>query len=181
MPREISDEEYSWLQSRRQVADLADSIWNDPILGREAKSLLKKKMPNAQIPDHDIRAEMQQEFAARDQRQHEEREAYRIAQEDAYWKRERDRVKTENNYNDDEIKDLEKFMVENNVGSYEVASAYRKSKMPKPSEPTMVRDPHWNIGKSDAFKEIAKDPEEWGKSEIMKALIKEQNKAVGSF
>lgn len=178
MPREISDEEYNWLQNRRQVADLADSLWNDPILGREAKALLKKKMPNVQIPDHDIRAEVQEEFRVRDQRDHEAREAFRVAQEDAYWKNERDRVKKENNYNDDEIKDLEKFMVENNVGSYEVASAYRKSKMPKPSEPTTVRDPFWNIGKSDTFKEIAKDPEAWGQGELMKVLNKQQNQGT---
>jgi hypothetical protein len=181
MPREITDEEYNWLQGRRQVADLADSVWNDPILGREAKALLKKKMPNVQIPDHDIRQEMNDRFQQEEERRIQERNTEQQQREDQYWRTKRSETQKKHNLSDDEIKDLEKFMLENNVGDYGIAAEYRAAKAPRPSTPTQQREHFWNHGKGDVFKEIAKDPEEWGRNEIMQALIKEQNKAPGSF
>ena len=62
MPREVSDAEWAQLQSAKQIAELAGQVWDDPALGPEAKALLKKKIPNLQIPDHDIRTEMRDGF-----------------------------------------------------------------------------------------------------------------------
>ena len=78
MPREISEEEWNFLQQEHQVASMARSVWDDPRLGPHAKALLKEKMPNMAIPDHDIRTEMNQRFAERDQRDREERETERV-------------------------------------------------------------------------------------------------------
>ena len=181
MPREISDEEYAYLQNQRQIADVANSLWNDPQLGAEAKALLKKKHPNLNIPEHDIRSEVRQEFAERDRRQNEEREAERIAREDQHWKAERKRTQDAYGIPEDKMKDMEKWMYDNNVGSYEVAATYHAAKNPKPSEPAGYKDPYWNHGKSDLFKEIAKDPEEWGRSEIIKALNADQQKQRNAF
>ena len=184
MPKQLSDAEYNYLIEQNQVADVANALWNDPELGPQAKALLKKKMPGLQIPDHDLRTEMRNEFAARDKKQAEDREKDRISREDAYWREQRSKTQSENNYTDDEMKDLEKFMVDNSVPSYEIAATYRNAKMPKPSNPETssgYKDPYWNHGKSDTFKEIAKDPEEWGRSEIMKALTSQQNRNRNAF
>jgi hypothetical protein len=178
---EITKEQLDYYISQDQIANAANSIWNDPELGQEARALLKKKMPNLQIPDHDLRAEIRNEFATRDQKAHEEREASRIAQEDAYWKSERKKVQDAYGYTEDGMRDLEKMMYERNIGDYEVAATYHSSKNPKPSEPTAgYKDPYWNHTKSDLFKEIAKDPEEWGRNEIMNALRNDQ-KARNQF
>jgi hypothetical protein len=174
MPREISEEEYSYLQNRRQIADVADLLWNDPQLGPEAKALLKKKMPNLNIPEHDIRSEIREEFSKRDAKQAEEREAERVSKEDKYWKEQRQKTMDAYGMPEEKMKEMEKWMYDNNVGSYEVAATYHAAKNPKPSEPAGYKDPYWNHGKSDLFKEIAKDPEEWGRNEIMRALTGQQ-------
>lgn len=183
MPKQISDEEYHALLSDHQIANAARKLWDDPLTGPEAKALLKKGMPEVVIPEHDIRVEMHNEFAERDRKQQEEREAARIAQQDAYWKDQRQKTQSEYGIPEEKMKDMEKWMWENNVGSYEVAATYHAAKNPKPSEPTGAgyKDPYWNHGKSDLFKEIIKDPEEWGRSEIIKALNNDQTKIRGGF
>ena len=64
MPRTIPDEEYTFLQGRRQIADFVESIYNDPQLTKEAKALIKKKYPKWQIPDYDIEERLEQRLAA---------------------------------------------------------------------------------------------------------------------
>ena len=183
MPKQLTDAEYNYLIEQDQVANVANALWNDPELGPQTKALLKKKLPNLQIPDHDLRTEMRGEFAKRDKKQREEREAEEIAKQDNFWKGERARVQKQYGYTDDGIKDLEQLMLYKHIGDYEVAATYHAAKNPKPSEPTSMgyKDPYWNHGKSDLFKEIAKDPEEWGRSEIMKALHNDQNRNKGGF
>lgn len=183
MPKELSDEEFAFLQSEHQIASVARQLWDDPTLGPEAKALLKKKMPNLPIPDHDIRAEVRAEFAERDRKANEEREAERIKSEDAYWRGERQKTMDQWGIPEDRMKEMEKWMYTNNIGSYEVAATYHAAKNPKPSEPSGAgyKDPYWNHGKSDLFKEISKDPEEWGRSEIIKAIQGDVNRQRGGF
>lgn len=177
MPREISDEEWNFLQQEHQVASMARSVWEDPKLGPHAKALLKEKMPNMPIPDHDIRAEMDRRFEEFYKRDDEEREQHRVQTEDAFWKGERKKVQDQYGYTEDGMKDLEKMMLEKHIGDYEVAATYHTAKNPKPSEPTSgYKDPYWNHTKSDLFQQIAKDPEEWGRSEIIKAITNDQNR-----
>jgi hypothetical protein len=80
------------------------------------------------------------------------------------------------------MKELEKFMFERNVGDYEVAATYHAAKNPKPSEPTAgYKDPYYNFGKGDLFKEIAKDPEGWGRDEIIKAIRNDEARNRNAF
>lgn len=183
MPREISDQEYAALLSDHQIANTAREIWDDPNLGPAAKELLKRKMPNVQIPDHDIRTEFRKELADRDRKQQEERESERLKKEDDYWKGERSRVQKEYGFTDDAMKDLEKTMLEKNIGDYDVAATYHAAKNPKPSDAFNqgYKDPYWNHGKSDTFKEIARDPEEWGRNEILRALHNDQQRQRNAF
>jgi hypothetical protein len=175
MPREISDEEYNFLQARRQIADFVEPIWNDPQLSTEAKALIKKKYPNMQIADYDLEQKVEQRFAERDRTEREAREEHQRQTDEKYWKEQRESVQKKYNFTDEGMQDLEKFMLEKNVGDYNVAAEYRAAKEPKASEPT-YKDPYWHHERSDTFKEIAKDPEEWGRSEIMKALRNDQNR-----
>jgi hypothetical protein len=181
MPREISDAEYQQWQIDKQIAGLANEVWDDPQLGPAAKELLKRKRPGIQIPDHDIRTEMRDGFAKIEKNREEEKLAEKQAKEDEYWKGQRRKIQDEYGYTDDGMKDLEKMMMDKNIGDYEVAATYHTAKNPKASEPSGYKDPYWNHGKSDTFKEIAKDPEEWGRSEIMKALQNDQRRNRNAF
>lgn len=181
MPREISDAEYQEYQTAKQIAALAGEVWDDPQLGPAAKELVKRKRPGLQIPDHDIRTEMRQGFANLEKKHEDEKAAERQQREDEYWKNQRKKVQDEFGFTEDGIKDLEKFMLERNIGDYEVAATYHAAKNPKASEPTSYKDPYYQFGKSDTFKEIAKDPEEWGRSEILKALHNDQKRSRNAF
>jgi hypothetical protein len=175
---EITDEQLRQWQEDNRVAAVARKVWDDPRTSDRSKALLKEIFPETVIPDHDIRNEIRGEFAKRDKAAADAAEADRVAREDAHWRGERKKTQDAYGMTEDAMKDMEKWMYENNVGSYEVAATYHAAKNPKPSEPSGsgYKDPYWNHGKSDLFKEIAKDPEEWGRNEILGALRNEQNR-----
>jgi len=168
MPRQISDEEYGFLKGRQQVADFVESIYNDPILTREAKSLIKKKYPHIQIPDYDIEqkldARLNKEKADRDAAE----EAKRKAADDEKYASLRKKTQSDYGFTDEAMTKLEQMMVERNIGDYEAAAMLMASKEPPSSDPT--HDGHWNHEKQESFAEISNDPEAWGRNEILKAL-----------
>ena len=127
-PRQVTDEEYNFLQGRRQVADFVESIYNDPQLTREAKALIKKKYPNLQIADYDIEQKVEARFAkdAEERRTKEDNE--RKAREDTAFKEKRGDTQKRYGFTDDAMKRLETMMVERNIGDYEVAAEYMASR-----------------------------------------------------
>lgn len=169
MPRTISDAEDAHLQNRKQVADFVESIYNDPTLSREAKALIKKKYPAIQIPDYDLMNTVEQRFAQDKQEREQEARERREAEEQREYEQTRGSTQKKYGFTDEAMNDLEKFMVERNIGDYEVAATYRATQNPKTSE-AIMDDQRWNHTKQEGFKEIAADPEGWGKMEIMKAL-----------
>ena len=176
MPRTIPDEEYQFLQGRRQIADFVESIYNDPQLNREAKALIKKKYPQMAIPDYDIEQRVEERFAA-DKKERDERETKQRDQtEQQNFQNLRKKTQEQYGFTDKAMEDLEKLMLERNVGDYEVAAQYMASKEPRPSDATAFNDGRWNIDKAPGFAEIAKDPEGWGRSEILKALYNDQDR-----
>jgi hypothetical protein len=176
MPRTIPDEEYQFLQGRRQVADFVESIYNDPQLNKEAKALIKKKYPQMQIPDYDIEQRVEERLAA-DKKEREDREAAQRKQADEQsFNNMRSETQKRYGFTDKAMEELEQFMVEHNVGDYEVAAGYKAAKEPKPSDATF-HDNRWDHDKAPGFAEIAKDPEGWGRSEILKTLYSEQERS----
>lgn len=168
MPKQLTDEEFARLSGRAQVADFVESIYNDPQLNREAKALIKKKYPNIQIPDYDLMNQVEQRFEQERQSREEEKRTQREAEEQREYEQTRSATQKRYGFTDEAMTDLEKMMVERNIGDYEVAATYRATQNPSPSE--ALDDQRWNHSKQEGFKEIAADPEGWGKMEIMKAL-----------
>jgi hypothetical protein len=178
MPKNISDEEYSYLQSRRQVADFVESIYNDPNLNKEAKRLIKRKYPNLAIPDYDLEEKVESRLNARDEEDRKRKDEEQRELEDARYRRERERTQKEYGFTDDAMNEMEQMMVSKNIGDYEAAAMLMAKKNPKSSESTY--DSHfWNHEKSDGFNEIAKDPEGWGRNELMKAIRADQDRQRG--
>jgi hypothetical protein len=178
MPREVTDEEYNFLQGRRQVADFVESIYNDPQLAKEAKALIKRKYPQVQIPDYDIEERVTQKIDEDRKARENERKAAKEAEQEKHFQQTRSRVQQDYGFTDDAMKDLEKFMVEKGVGDYEVAASYQASKNPKQSEAN-YSDGLWNHQKQDGFAEIAKDPEGWARNELLGAMRRDQDKMRG--
>lgn len=169
MPKQITDEEYARLAARAQVADFVEGIYNDPQLNREAKALIKKKYPQLQIPDYDLMTQVEQRFAQDKQEREEEKRTQREEAEQREYESTRSATQQKYGFTDEAMNDLEKMMVERNIGDYEVAATYHATQNPKTSE-ALIDDQRWNHSKQEGFKEIAADPEGWGKMEIMKAL-----------
>ena len=176
MPRQVSDEEYAFLQNKRQIADFSESLYNDPALSNELKGLIKRKYPNVQIADYDIEQRLQQRLDEDRKQRDDERAAERSEREQERFNNIRKETQDKYGFTDDAMTELEKMMVERNVGDYEVAAKYMASQNPKPSEATF-KDDRWNHSKAPGFAEIAKDPEEWARSEIMKSLYNDQERA----
>lgn len=180
MPRQLTDEEFNFLQGRRQVADFVESIYNDPQLNREAKALIKKKYPSLQIPDYDIETKMEARFD-KDKREREEAAARRRrAEQDELFKKQRAETQKKHNFTDDAMTRLEALMVERNIGDYEAGAMLLASKEPKPMANGGDFDSsRWHHEKQDNFAEIAKDPEAWGRDQIMRAIHTDQERARG--
>ena len=178
--RQLTDEEYNFLQGRRQVADFVESIYNDPQLNREAKALIKKKYPNLQIPDYDIETRVEARFDA-EKREREEAEAQkRRTEEDERFKRDRKTTQDKYGFTDDAMGRLEQLMIDRNIGDYEAGAMLMASREPKPMAPGGDLDhSRWNHQKQDGFAEIAKDPEAWGREQIMRAIQTDQERARG--
>ena len=181
MPRQIADEEYTFLRNRAQVADFVESIYNDPALNKEAKRLIKKKYPQMQIPDLDIEDRVEARFAEEKTRRDEQAAKDDKAKQDAdeqKWKDRRKEIQDEYGFTDDAMKDLEKMMVERNIGDYEVAASFKASRDPKPSDSDFETG-RWDYPSTPGFEQIAKDPEAWGRNEILKALNSDKSRQKG--
>lgn len=176
MPRQVSDEEYSYLQNRRMTADFVESIYNDPQLNKEAKRLIKKKYPNLAIPDFDLEEKVEQRFSAAEQRKQQEATAEKQRKDQEAWNASRTGVKKQYGLTDEGLTDLEKWMEEHAVADHEVAASYRHAKDPKTSEPTYDSQ-YWHHDKADNFKEISADPEAWARREILGAIQKDSDRA----
>src|SRR6516162_9543506 len=169
MPQQLTDEQWAYYQSQDYKASLADDLWNDPQLGREAKALVKKKHPDISIPDYDIEARVEQRLDE-DRKQREEAKAKEKEETDRkHFDNLRSETQKKYGITEDGMKDLEKFMVERNIGDYEVAASYKISKEPKQAEANFDNF-RWNYDKQPGVSEIAKDPEAWGRSEILRAI-----------
>jgi hypothetical protein len=169
MPRQITDQEDQYLQGRRQIADFAETLYNDPELSRELKGMIKRKYPNMKIDDYDLEQRLEERLSAERREREEQENARRTEQDQERFQNLRKKTQDQYGFTDKAMEDLEKLMIERNVGDYDVAAQYMASKEPKPSEASFTSD-RWNHSQAPGFSEIAKDPEEWGRNEILKAL-----------
>jgi hypothetical protein len=180
MPREVTDEEYNYLMGRKQVADFVESIYNDPSLNKEAKALIKRKYPNLQITDYDLETKIEKRFEAEKKARDDQEQAAKKAAEDDAWKKTREKTQQDYGFTEDGMKELEDFMVQKNIGDYEVAASYMASKNPKQSDATYGHnDGLWNHSKQEGFKEIASDPEGWARSQILQAIRRDDERNKG--
>jgi hypothetical protein len=66
-------------------------------------------------------------------------------------------------------------MVERNIGDYEAAATFKAARDPKPID-AQLNSHYWDHTKKSGWAEIAKDPEAWGRKEIMGAIQRDQQR-----
>ena len=178
MPRTLTDDQLRFYEQKRWTADLAESIFNDPQLGNEAKALIKRKHPNLKIEDYDLETRINARFDAERQEREDAANAKREADDKVTFDKARKSVQERYGFTDEAMTKLEKFMEDRYVGDYDVAASYFAAQQPKSIE--AATDTHfWNHQKQAGFKEIASDPEAWGRSEILGAIQRDQERMKG--
>jgi hypothetical protein len=178
VPRTISDEQYNFYEQARGVAQVAVDLLNDPNLGNEAKALLKRKHPHYRDPEFDIRNEFNKRFDEEKQQREDAERASKDEKTKSEIAAQRKAVQDKYGFTDEGMVELEKFMEEKFVGDYDVAASYKAARAPKAMDATF-NDHFWNHEKQKGFAEIAKDPEAWGRSEILGAIQRDQERARG--
>jgi hypothetical protein len=131
--------------------------------------MIKKKYPNMRIDDYDLEQRVEERLNAEKREREDAENARRTEQDQEKFQSLRNKTKERYGFTDEAMTELEKMMVERNVGDYEVAAEYMATKNPKPVD-TDHGDGLWHHSKAPGFAEIAKDPEDWGRNEILKAL-----------
>src|SRR5262245_48462368 len=180
--REIEEAEYQRLKAREQVADFVEPIYNNPKLSKQAKRLIKEQYPDIEIADLDIEDRLNARLDDEKKEREDADKARSDAERDKNFKEMRSKTQKDYGFTDEGMADLERFMLERNIGDYEVAASYRASKEPKPSEANADdgRDHFWNHAQQDGFAEISADPEKWARKEILGAIKRDQAKARDS-
>jgi hypothetical protein len=189
MPVTLNDDQVAELRQRlgqaetnRQIAEAARGVWDDPDLGEAAKRLWKQKYPDTSIPDYDLEQRLRGEIQKdRDERAAADKAA-RDREADARVASERKAVQDRYGATDDAMTRLERLMVERNIGDYEVAAEYMFSREPRASDgrDDSYDGQYWRHDQQDLFKEIAADPEEWGRKEILKTLREGERQRPGT-
>jgi len=188
MPVTLTDEQVTELRQRlgqaetnRQIAEAAKGVWDDPEFGDQAKALWKRKYPDTSIPDFDLEQRINKRLDERDKREADERKAARDREQDERIASQRKTTQEGFGFTDDAMKRLEDFMVERNIGDYEIAAEAFSARNPRVSDgqDAGYDSQFWQHEKQDLFKEIAADPEEWGRKEILKTLREGEQRRPG--
>lgn len=183
MPLTLTDEQVAALRAEREqaardksVRESVDAIWNDPELGDRAKELFKKKFPETRIDDYDLKQQIFSRLDAEKEAAEKARREQLEAESVARLQTQKSRVQQEYGFTDDAMERMEKEMNERRVYDYEAMAPYFASKEPKPIESYQTSN-RWNHDRSETFKKIAADPEDYAFNEIVQTLREQERRA----
>jgi hypothetical protein len=188
MPTTLTDEQVAELRQRltkantdSEIAAAAAGLWNDPEHGDAAKALWKKKYPDSKIDGYDTEQRVRAMLDERDKKAADERKAASDREQDDRLASQRKSTQEAYGFTDDAMTRLEQLMVDKGVGDYEVAAEYFASRNPRVSDgqDAGFDSQFWNHERQDTFKEIATDPEGWGRREILKTLREGERRQPG--
>lgn len=154
---------------------MVEPVYNNPKTRRRSQELLKEIYPQLEIQDYEIQKQIDDRLNAVQKERDEEKAAAKQKAEDDAWKAQRAKVQKEYGFTDEAMTDLEREMKERYIGDYEVAATYRAAKNPAVSEPSYDSQ-HWHHERAPGWAEIAKDPEAWGRTEILSAIRRGQER-----
>jgi len=189
MPVTLTDEQVADLRARlaqaetnKQIAEAAAGVWNHPEKGNQAKALWKEVYPDSAIPEFDLEQRVNKRFEEEKRERDDREKRDRDREQDERIAAKRKETQESFGFTDDAMTRLEKLMLDRNIGDYEVAASYMASREPKVSDGESGYDTgFWNHQKNDQFEEIAKDPEGWGRRELLKTLRETDQRNRGGW
>lgn len=187
MPITLTDEQAQKVRDRLALGDRAIPIaegatrlWNHKELGNDAKALWKKAFPEDEIQGFDTEQRVVAELAKLRQELAEEKKKNEEKAQDDDLASRRKALKDKRGYSDEDVEKLEKTMVERGISHHEDAADLMAARSPAPSEGDASYDRHfWRHDQAPQYKEIASDPEGYGRREILKTLREMQAKYPG--
>lgn len=170
--------EYERLLGSDQIAEIGKGLLRNPDVSDEFKAIIKRAHPQVEIPDWEIKQNVKQQIDALKKEREDEKTAAKEAEERNKWHAAKAKVQQEYGLTEDGVKDLEKFMVENEIGNYEKAAEYRLLKNPKQSEANQS-DGFWHHEKEPGYEELSKDPEKYAYDQFLAAIRADQARERG--
>jgi len=177
MPVTLTDEQVAAIRAQTEVwqrkaaiADRATNIWNDPRWSDRAKALWKEAYPEEPITDYDLEQRVNARFEQERKTREEEREKERQADYDKQIATGRDRAK-QRGFTAEAVERMEKMMVEKGIRDYDDAMDLMAAREPRPADEIGNSGHFWNHDKQEEWKEVAKDPEQWGFEQIRRAVV----------
>lgn len=142
---EINARDLADLQRFAQSGRVAEQVWNDPKHGMELKALVKKAIPDANIPELDVLNEtnkvrdeasikfeaMEAKLAKFEEDNNRRIEEAKVQKEEAGFAAKLDAVRKAKNFTDEGMKKVIDRMKEHNNPDVEAAAAYVLSQEPK--------------------------------------------------
>jgi len=189
MPVTLTDEQVAQLRSEleagkraRNVEDMVNGIWNDQLLGADAKALFKRKYPDVPIEGYDQEQRLNARLDAAEKERKESERKQREQQQDDEYKAKRKETQERHGFTDDAMQRLEKMMVERNIGNYEDAAELMAAREPRPSDDRGgTGDRFWGYQHQDTFKKIATDPEKWAYDELLQAARNDERRSRNQY
>lgn len=183
MPLTLTDEQVAALRTEREqwardkaVREAAEGLWNDPKMSDRAKALWKEKYPETPIQDYDLKQEifgrLDREKAEAEKARQERLEAESVER----LRSQKDAVRKQYGFTDDAMDRMEKEMHERRVYDYEAMAPFFASKEPKPIE-SYQNTNRWNHDRTEEFKRISADPEEYAFGEIVNTLREQERRS----
>lgn len=173
---EVSDSELAIL---RRAYGLLDSLYADKDVGHDFKHMLKKKYPQANVPEIDAAAPYVARLEGIEKRFDEYLQKQAEASADSNLGTAFARLK-EAGYTDDGVEKIKQLMVDRKIPDPQVAAAYFDKTAPKPDAMRPgYKSSNFNFiepeGENDeSFKHLMSDPESWMESEVGKVLSEQQ-------
>lgn len=134
--RDLSEEE------KNLTLDWIESLPNHPEYGPEIKKLLVKADPRVKVAYPEIALE--DRFDAKAKEQEEKLQKFLDEQKDkenkAYWQKQRETAKEKYDLVDEDIQAVEKFMLDEHVGNYDLAAKHFAEQKKASAVPTNYND-----------------------------------------
>jgi len=162
---------------KNAAIDWLESLPNHPEYGREFKKLLKKVDSRIQYPDMESEERIETKLAAHKKEFDDYISNQNAEKNKNYWEGKRKAARDKYSFTDEDIQKVEKFMVDEHVGNYELAAKHYNETTKAPAEPT-------NYYESRAMQlpnspGLFQDETRWARNEAAKAISEIERKRNG--
>jgi|SRR5262245_15972673 len=150
------------------LAFLEREYFDDPKVGPKIKRAIKEKHPEANFAELELEDRLTSKEKELDQRISNFEKLQSDKENKAFWDAERKRVRETYDLNDEDMAAVQKHMIDNHVGSMEIAARDYTNFVKAPAEPTNYQE---RTGiQLPGFEGLMKDPSGWANQEAFKAL-----------